>query len=62
MRCSAVYSNFSSQWASATKTLIFLPFHLILAKRTCHFASFALGSLFKAWDCVTVYACSMLAM
>ncbi|KAH9041364.1 hypothetical protein EDB85DRAFT_2140043 [Lactarius pseudohatsudake] len=34
LRCGAVYSDASSssQWVSATKTLIFLPFHLILAK------------------------------
>ena len=45
MRCGAVYSDASSslsQWVSASKTLIFLPFHLILAERTCHLPSFSL--------------------
>ena len=42
MLCGAVYSDTSSQWVSATNTLIFLPFHLILTKRTSQVASFTL--------------------
>jgi hypothetical protein len=44
MLCGAIYflTLPSSQWVSATNTLIFLPFHLILAKRMSHVASFTL--------------------
>ncbi|KAI9453079.1 hypothetical protein BJY52DRAFT_1290643, partial [Lactarius psammicola] len=46
-------------WISATRTLIFLPFHLILAKCMCHLASFFFKYQTCKCTCVRCLPCKL---